>query len=272
VVWCEGLKSPYAVTPYVAEFWNTVSSIPIAFFGLCGIVLGHRNVKFKTSFILGYALLGLVGIGSAFFHATNRYFAQLLDELPMLFADVVLLYCILEHEPKPRFPKLVGFLTAVTIAETAIYMLLPSLYLVFFSIYGLVVLVIVYLSIQSVYYKSTFGSLIPKRLMIMASILYWVGFALWVTENLFCLQLPGWAHFHAVWHILAGLGTYTWIQFVAAIHVLHDKSTPKLLFWSPREWCNDTVAPSSGSRASAPGKGGGEGGVSVGMPYIVVER
>ncbi len=41
---------------------------------------------------------------------------------------------------------------------------------------------------------------------------YFGGFAFWIYEVTFCSTLPNWIQFHAIWHIMAGLGTFCIIQ------------------------------------------------------------
>jgi dihydroceramidase len=41
-----------------------------------------------------YAWMGIIGLGSFLFHATLKYSMQLLDEIPMLFSNAQLLYCL----------------------------------------------------------------------------------------------------------------------------------------------------------------------------------
>lgn len=103
--WCE---SNYAITEYVAEFWNTASNLVIILFPLtslwwCFLHHKHRNQEqnrhkrsliFKIPFTLIACNVGLslVGVGSWMFHMTLKYEMQLLDELPMLYGSGVLIY------------------------------------------------------------------------------------------------------------------------------------------------------------------------------------
>jgi hypothetical protein len=41
---------------------------------------------------------------------------------------------------------------------------------------------------------------------------YFGGFAFWSFENTYCASLPNWVQFHALWHIMAGLGTFCAVQ------------------------------------------------------------
>jgi hypothetical protein len=59
----------YTTSHYVAEFWNTVSSIPIILVGVFGI-LHCRTQKLGLEQMLCYALVAIVGVGTLLFHAT----------------------------------------------------------------------------------------------------------------------------------------------------------------------------------------------------------
>jgi len=42
------------------------------------------------------------------------------------------------------------------------------------------------------------------------------GYALWIAERKLCVDgtvVPG-LQFHALWHLLTGTGTFSWIQFI----------------------------------------------------------
>eukprot|EP00444_Apocalathium_aciculiferum_P021939 CAMPEP_0183434492 /NCGR_PEP_ID=MMETSP0370-20130417/63329_1 /TAXON_ID=268820 /ORGANISM="Peridinium aciculiferum, Strain PAER-2" /LENGTH=275 /DNA_ID=CAMNT_0025621175 /DNA_START=60 /DNA_END=883 /DNA_ORIENTATION=+ len=77
--WCE---ANYAVTPFVAEFWNTLTSL------LCMI---PPLVWFVQRFPEGvgmipwvYPLISFIMFGSVMFHGTLTWVGQLLDEVPIL--------------------------------------------------------------------------------------------------------------------------------------------------------------------------------------------
>ena len=79
--WCE---RNYAWTVWVAEFWNTLSSLPLVFVGARGIYLAmHYN--YGVPFIVGNFVLLFVGVGSTAFHGTLSYEGQCLDELAMIY-------------------------------------------------------------------------------------------------------------------------------------------------------------------------------------------
>ena len=114
--WCE---QNYAVTPWVAEFWNTLSSLAIVAAGLAGLC----SRRFAREVRLAFALLTLVGLGSIAFHGTLRFELQMLDELPMLYLVTWMAWLLVETGPERRlgtwFPAaLVAYVLLATAGAT----------------------------------------------------------------------------------------------------------------------------------------------------------
>lgn len=57
----------YKVSPFIAEFWKTISNLPFVILGLYHLILYSLNVNLKVV----YSLLIIAGFSSAFHHATN---------------------------------------------------------------------------------------------------------------------------------------------------------------------------------------------------------
>jgi dihydroceramidase len=98
VDWCE---ANYAHSAYIAECFNTLSSLAIVATGLLGLWL-HRRLL-EARFLLCFASVALVGLGSIAFHATLRFELQMADELPMLYSAIIMVYILLENRPERRF-------------------------------------------------------------------------------------------------------------------------------------------------------------------------
>eukprot|EP00971_Amphidinium_carterae_P333833 6468811-Amphidinium_carterae.3 len=82
--WCE---VNYAVLSWIAEFWNTFSSLAILLPAMFGLhIAKHRRYESVVS--LQFCLLVSVGIGTAWFHASLTYVGQMVDELAMLAGGV----------------------------------------------------------------------------------------------------------------------------------------------------------------------------------------
>lgn len=83
VDWCE---KNYTVTDLIAEFWNTLSSNAMVFYGIFGLLM---HAHFGKRFFFLFASFTLVGIGSVLFHGTLLFPFQLLDELPMCYVSLL---------------------------------------------------------------------------------------------------------------------------------------------------------------------------------------
>jgi dihydroceramidase len=188
-------------------------------------------------FSIAFLMITCVGIGSTFFHATLRRYAQCLDELPMLWTAYLLLYNSLDYkmrvenvntiivpifEPSSSFytisvPTLKLTLLSICISLTGIYFYLPHLYVVFFLGYSLGVVSFASLMYYHIIYCAGHTthqhfSKLPPKLFWYAFFGYFGGFTLWVIENTFCQYLPPWLYLHSIWHISAGIGTYYTVQ------------------------------------------------------------
>jgi hypothetical protein len=86
--WCE---PNYQWSHYVAEFWNALSSIPIATFALHGLCQ-CRQQQLELKFWVSYIGVFVIGLGSVAFHGTLLRWGQVLDEVPMLWASLCFLY------------------------------------------------------------------------------------------------------------------------------------------------------------------------------------
>ncbi|KJE94699.1 phytoceramidase [Capsaspora owczarzaki ATCC 30864] len=216
--WCE---HNYAVCHYIAEFWNTISNVPMALLALYGMYC-VRKYGFETRFLIAYFGLFVVGFGSWCFHGTLDYSAQLLDELPMIYGTCVFVYCVLEDRPKSRYgwPLILGlFLYAVVVTVVYLFVKVAEFHQV---AYGLMVALIVF----KCCYHYKIGDLsrdpLQPKIFFGALIAYLGGFALWNIDNIFCGSLRAWRaelpfpldgllELHAWWHIGTGYGTYLFI-------------------------------------------------------------
>nr|CAG8567622.1 10687_t:CDS:2 [Entrophospora candida] len=78
--WCE---ENYNVHEYIAEFINTTTNFIFVFLAFYGFY-NTWKLGFEKRFLLAYAAISFIGIGSFFFHMTLLYEFQLLDELPSM--------------------------------------------------------------------------------------------------------------------------------------------------------------------------------------------
>ena len=105
--WCE---LNYTVTPFVAEWWNTTSSLVILFLGLYGF-FAHRTSSLGMR--IAFLSMGVVGLGSVMFHGTLRFEMQLMDELPMLWCALCMFYNLALPSPQTTSPHVRGRLVCL---------------------------------------------------------------------------------------------------------------------------------------------------------------
>jgi len=110
--WCE---PDYIYTPYIAELWNTLTS----FLFLVGPALLWSSTR-DWSVRVNLLLVAAIGLGSAVFHATLQYEAQLLDEVPMIIYIVHTTMLLSRSDLScPRWMWCCGFALSVLLFGTA---------------------------------------------------------------------------------------------------------------------------------------------------------
>lgn len=213
--WCE---HNYIVSPHVAELFNSTTSFFIAAAGgLLFALHGELWSVMEWRFILAFASVCVVGLGSVAFHGTLLFEHQMWDEVPMLWTVVIILYCLLEHHTRtpaygPILPLgLMAYAMFATYATSnqggnaqwfSFHTLfacceLPSLFLVYR------------------FYSHLDQSEMALRLLMRRGFLaYAFAIPVWLTDLNFCTtlqMLPGYSfwNLHAWgWHLLTSCGLY----------------------------------------------------------------
>ena len=217
----------YAITIYVAEFFNTISSLPMILLGLLGIYYTTYIAQFKNEkrYTLCFIALVIVGIGSVTFHATLRWHFQLLDELPMMTANYIFLYTILETSKKEGSPTNwtnIIILSLVTLMSIIGYVIF-KLWFLFIGSYTFGIIM---------QWISLFPYLIDTKnysikAFITLLITYYGGLVLWILDLHQC-ELVKPYHFHSLWHIGAGYGTYIYLLMLVSLRIKILKKDNKI--------------------------------------------
>jgi len=225
VDWCE---SNYQWSHYIAEFFNTITSLPAAFLAFYSMYLTYKY-GYDKRFYLVNSLVAMVGIGSAAFHGTLLYTGQILDELPMVYTCTALLYTVMELESTDKkavnkylAPFLIGFLTVFT----GVYLYLPDFFIFFLVGFILGVLTLVY-QCSKIFRKPT--TVFHQKVCIMAAVCFYIGGWLffWIPEVLFCDNLKSF-NFHALWHVTSTLGCTVMVLFMIFQRELHRGRNPQM--------------------------------------------
>jgi dihydroceramidase len=221
--WCE---QNYAITPFVAEFWNTLSSLAMVTAGL----LGLSSRRFAGEIRIAFALLVLVGLGSVAFHGTLRFELQMLDELPMLYLVTWLVWLLVENGPQRRlgrwFPALlVGYVLLATAGATlnrgdAQFL---AFHLSFGALEIFCLLRVTWLALRP-------GNRAVRGRFVLGLAAYATGIAVWfvdlkachwVSDTLPAHGLPN-PELHAWWHVLVSVGFFLLLGVVSFDRVRRD--------------------------------------------------
>ncbi|KAF7347570.1 hypothetical protein MVEN_01513500 [Mycena venus] len=188
-----------------------------------------RGQYLPYRFILGYIGIGLVGLGSFWFHATLQFQAQLADELPMIYVTTTTLWLLFDHDSGFNFksPR-TRLLTVAAVVFNTLFTW--SYYINRNPVYHQVVFGGLLFSIAfRIYYLLTLspvGQRVPKDKRRVIATLFGSGvaqftfaFVLWNLDNIFCDTLTRWKvnvgwplafllEGHSWWHVFTASGTY----------------------------------------------------------------
>jgi len=225
VDWCE---PNYTYSYYVAEFFNTITSIPAFFLALHGLYLTYKY-GYDKRFIVVNSMVGMVGLGSSAFHGTLLYTGQILDELPMVYASLSFLYAILEMESTekgPIYKHAAPLIISFCAVFTAVYLYLPTFFIFFIVAYIACVLTLVYRC--SIIFRNP-STLKSQKVFIIASISLYIGGWLffWIPEIIFCDQIQA-LNFHSWWHVSSTLGAFLMVVFAIYQRELIKGRKPEL--------------------------------------------
>jgi len=193
--------------------------------GVVGLIL-HRKAL-ETRFLVAFFAIAVVGLGSALFHATLRFELQMLDELPMLYLALVMVYILLELRPGRRYGPWLPLLLA---AHGVLVTLLATL------TRGRLQFFVFHLSFGSLEVFALFRVFLLYRASTSARIrrLFWLGMSsyvgavgLWFIDLRFCdvlsVTLPSFGipnpELHAVWHVLVSFGFYLLVVMIAEVRL-----------------------------------------------------
>ncbi|KAI9176006.1 alkaline ceramidase ydc1 [Blastocladiella emersonii ATCC 22665] len=203
----------YAVTYYLAEFFNSISNL---FLVLAGILLLRmsRKLGLKRRFDLAVGSLIVVGIGSFAFHATLLYGPQLLDELPMVYMSIMFVFIMVEHVVTPYFAHfpLALFITAILYSAAHAYFrfIIP-----FYLTCGLCIVI-------SAIYALRCAKTDARVRLCLGLCALWFTFSIgvWIIDQEFCTAIE-FLKLHAVWHVgIALTGSY-WVAMGMYIQLRH---------------------------------------------------
>ncbi|KAJ3271312.1 Alkaline ceramidase 3 [Terramyces sp. JEL0728] len=238
VDWCE---VNYEYTPYLAEFFNSMSSLALALAGVFGILLHPwAETRFKTAFGATIA----VGLGSVAFHGTLSNFTQAADEVPMLYSALAFAYITLCQ--KYNFKHSTRTILAVAlVSHAALTTYLVTAFegkwqfILFHISFGTAQVFAVY-QMFTIYrtHKIAFRDAECTRIFENGFKFYGFAFVWWIVDFTACdyvnpfyskAVLPFNPQFHAWWHVFISIGLYN-----MGLFGLYDRMSQRLSGKEPR--------------------------------------
>lgn len=295
--WCE---ENYVVSHYIAEWSNTISNSMFLLTASYSTWCAYRNHLEKRFILIGLGF-ALVGVGSWLFHMTLKFKYQLLDELPMVYATSIPAWSVFVEfnwstwranlkQTNAPLSRQLWFLMGVFSFTTFLTIIYLKLHIValFQILYGILTLTVVAISSLFAYHLESDNPLVKRNLyttMGLGIITFSMGFIFWEMDQWFC---PFWIHIrrqylklplgvllelHGWWHLLTGIGVYTYLVSLHYLRILNlgqenhftfiwrwgilpevinndlaINTKYSLYFWGPYE--SETISPSTPSSST----------------------
>jgi len=204
-------EAKYAMTPYIAEFWNTISNIP-AFIIPGMYFFFHSKTTQGGRSTLMWVLFLLMGFGSFAFHCTMRLKWELLDEIPMILIVLAGIYSKEDtHWVLRGRIKVFVFLVSFVSAGCCLYMYIAkAAYNMFVNLFTFLVVLDLVLGLICSSEPDLHGSKVARGCLLAYIASLGFGRLIWETERHFCPRNSGdaLAYLHVLWHFLAGLAVF----------------------------------------------------------------
>ncbi|KAF4580810.1 hypothetical protein GQ602_006947 [Ophiocordyceps camponoti-floridani] len=219
-------EEDYALTRYIAEFINTLSSLSYVAYGIYGLSSNGKRPQ-SASRVASYCGLMGVGICSAGYHMTLKYHTQMLDELSMHLLATPILYRLLTLGAGPYYTKVVGVTLLVLFIIVMTTHMLMDEFLLHATTFGLAVYLIAS-RIWQIIPQRVPDSQIRKKLQTLTKfgcVNFLGGYFLWLVDEWACGLLTKMRHsvgmpvaffleLHGWWHILTAIGGYIAVAIV----------------------------------------------------------
>jgi len=236
------------------EIFNSISSIAMVFYGLCGIfITRNNNILLRVI----SSLLAVCGIGSIVYHATMHFGWGIIDSMPMLISSYIGAYMsvdiiiykkyyldkIINKEGEPqllrRYEKISGFLAFIFSLMLTFAIALSSAEETahLFSIWFLIAELIIGVSVIVIRYNTHVEDSLPENDQEFAKAFKIMGGGFgcailaaifWFTTENLCLTYT-WLRYlqaHSIWHIAISIGMYFLMQFLVFINNYNKKLNP----------------------------------------------
>ena len=266
----------YVITPYIAEFINTLTNLNYCLFCWHGLAALYRQKRLTWMNALPH--IGLLGVGvfSAGFHITLREWPQLADDMSMVFPTAFIFLRILRFEAvdskSANRRTLIFFAILAVIYTIHLNINNPHLHSITFGV-GVHYIRQKTWKLLSERINDDQTRQYLKRMAIFGGVSFAWGFFLWVVDQLACgtltrakraIEMP-WSfilEFHGWWHIFTGIGAYVFIVLVDFLTSgASEKSGAQVDFGWPANWIIGNASSDKGAEVHSNGSVNGVNGV-----------
>lgn len=237
VDWCEG---NYTVTPHIAEFVNTVSNVlflvvPAACTRLWASYAKHvsRGIHVVWMFFV------VIGLSSAYFHATLSLLGQLLDELSILWVQMVSYTLFTPVQYRPKFLRAnqqlyAAFMAILAVSITASAFVQPAINAYALFLVGAPAVTMLVAEIRA----SRDPRVVRLGTVTLAALV--LAATSWVCDRFLCgmWQALDMTVLHGLWHVLIFITAYATQVLFCYFHASQDvpESRPVLRYWPRGSW------------------------------------
>ncbi|CAB4441314.1 unnamed protein product [Rhizophagus irregularis] len=213
--WCE---NNYEVSYYIAEFFNTLSSLCLICAGIFGSMMHSKGFDYRFS--LCFIAITFIGFGSILFHGTLIFPFEHFDGIPMIFYLLILFYSVNENKKERKFGNwfpitlfLWGLIFSILLIFLGEYyenriMKLVEFYIFQGSFFLMSICVYLHIIAIVINLKDEKGI---GALMIRGSIIFLIGYIGWNIDYHFCTEMNKILNpqLHAWWHVTASYSCYS---------------------------------------------------------------
>ncbi|CAG8534747.1 6413_t:CDS:2 [Funneliformis mosseae] len=234
VDWCE---KNFEHSYYIAEFWNSLSSVAMIMFGEVG---ARVNSCESFRFRLAFRLVSVVGIGSLLFHGTLTSQMQALDEVPMVWSALTILHSLIEsnYGKKGLWLPILLILHAI-LCTASITISTGALQVTFFLTSFCSIELVSMLLIYRIYSSKKVSHPSIKLLFERGVMIYVLASTTWLIDLYLCDYvngeeksiLPFNPQLHAMWHILASSGLYLLVVLTLYNWLYENGKMCKVEWW-----------------------------------------
>ncbi len=164
---------------------------------------GHAAVFGASSLI--------IGVGSAFYHASLTFSGQFFDVLGMFMLATLMLVYAFERIRNLRFAATIGLYLAIVLFLSALQLSLPDTRRFVFAV------VLVIALFFETYYRKQKTPVIAAQKLHLGIILLAVAFAIWILDQarIVCFE-TSLVQGHAIWHLLGAASVWLLYQYYAS--------------------------------------------------------